>query len=104
MLSSPYCGQTAAAEREILFIAASFPCLDRRALDCAVGAEHAAVTRLWPQQFTAAFAVVVKLTGVGRHAFPLLMSTLRTGDNRNFYKLWHRASLQPVLPIDRPAS
>jgi hypothetical protein len=57
--------------------AAAFPRLDRRAFHAAVGAVHTAVARLGPQHYTTTFTVVVELTGIGRHALPLPMSTLR---------------------------
>ena len=56
--------------------------LHRRALDRSVGAEHAAVSRLRPQQRLALFALVEELTGIGRHGFMRGMAAVRAGQHR----------------------
>lgn len=57
-------------------------CLDRRARDCPVRAEHAAVARQRFQQSSASSAVVEPLAGIGRHPLRDPMTALRTDDYR----------------------
>ena len=51
-----------------------------------------AVTRVGPQQLSAARAVVVKLTGVCRHALSRLMPTVRASNHRKLVKIGHADS------------
>jgi hypothetical protein len=60
--------------------AAAFPFqLYRRAGHGAIGAEHAAVARLWLQQRMAMLALVEPLAGIGRHRLCLDETALGTG-------------------------
>ena len=54
--------------------------LDRWTRHRSVGAEHAAITCLWPQQSVAAITFVEELTGVHRHLLNLAVATIRAGD------------------------
>jgi len=53
--------------------------LNRRALDVAIGAIHAAVAREGPQNLAAAFAVIKKLAGIHGHPLCFRMAAIRTG-------------------------
>ena len=46
----------------------------------AVRTVDAAVSRLWPQEFSTGFTVVEILAGIRRHGLHLLVVALRTGD------------------------
>jgi hypothetical protein len=63
-------------------LAAEFFPLNRRTFHVTKGAKDTAVARQWSEQLTAAFAVVIKLTGIGRHFFLFNMAALRAGQCR----------------------
>ena len=68
---------TALTKRRLPYIflpAAPSLLLDRRALNRAKRTEHAAVTRIWPQECFTVIALVEILAGVRGHGF-LLMET-----------------------------
>lgn len=63
--------------------------LNRRAFDSAKRAVDAAVARVRSQQRTAARTVVVKLTGICRHALARLMPAVRASNHRKLFKIGH---------------
>jgi len=76
--------------------AAGFPSfLDGRARRVAIGAEHAAVSHLGPQDGSTALAVIEKLAGICRHGFCLPMATGWTGDGGSQDHGWLRQWCTP---------
>src|SRR5258707_4406980 len=56
--------------------------LNRRTGHRAIGTEHTAIARFWPQLRAAPTAFVKELTGIGRHAFRFCRAAMRASDER----------------------
>ena len=69
--------------------------LRRRAWARTVGAEHAAISRLRPQQLAASPALVEELARVGRHRLGCRSAAYRTG-NRRFERDRHFLGLAEI--------
>ena len=76
--------------------------LKRRARHRSVRAEHAAVTRLWPKDRVAFFALIKPLASIGGHDFSPGVSTLGTGQHRRQEHFGQ--GLTPVTVDGKPAS
>lgn len=70
---------------QLATLAAFAVLLDRRTWHRAVGAKHAAITRLGFEPGAAAVAVIKELAGIGRHRFGGLVVASRTGNGRFQY-------------------
>src|SRR5258708_13529146 len=65
----------------------------------AIGTEHTAIARFWPQLRAAAAAFVKELAGIGRHAFRFCRAAMRARDE-GFKD--HGVSLKHVADVDSP--
>jgi hypothetical protein len=74
--------------------------LDGRAGHVAIGTEHTAVALKRAKKFTAALAVVIELTGIGRHRFLLSVAAFRAGDGRMLDYVAHLLRVVSVATTD----
>src|SRR5260370_16459802 len=74
--------------------------LNRRTGHRAIGTEHTAIARFWPQLRAAAAAFVKELAGIGRHAFRFCRAAMRASDE-GFKD--HGVSLKHVADVGGPA-
>src|SRR5258707_15459719 len=73
--------------------------LNRRTGHRAIGTEHTAIARFWPQLRAAAAAFVKELAGIGRHAFRFCRAAMR-GSDEGFKD--HGVSLKHVADVGGP--
>lgn len=76
--------------------------LNRRARHRPVRAEHAAITRLWPKDRVAFFALIKPLARIGGHGLGSCVPTLWTGQHRRQEHLGQ--GLTSVTVDGKPAS